>query len=388
MCIEQYTKSIYAKHFYCGDFHITIVATTIESYMSKYIKFSPLLIGVIGLLVFLVYINYAPTSEANNGRGPSQTPVSIASANKQAFPIVIEALGTAIANESINISVQQQQVVTKILFDDGDFVEKNQKLLELNNKAEKARLNELNINLTEAKRQLDRIKGLAKQSAASEQLLDEQQSRVKSILAQAEVAKANLNELVVTAPFSGRLGVRQVSLGSLLRPGDSITTLDDLSIMKVDFSVSENHLASINEGQNISARSVAYQDEVFSGKITNVDSRIDPQTRSIRIRAQILNPEFKLRPGLLLQINLEKRVIDALVIPENALVPDGDSQFVFVVDNDKAVRTEVSIGERKPGLVQILSGIEAGDKVITRGTLRVRDGSSVRVLNQPDSLSE
>jgi membrane fusion protein (multidrug efflux system) len=351
--------------------------------MSKIVKFSPILVGVIALVCFLVFINLPNEEVQNKGRGGGETPVVVESASQQAFPIVVEALGTAVANESVNISAQRSQTVTKVLFEDGDLVKANQPLLELNNRAEKARLNELNINVTEARRQLDRIKGLAKQSAASEQLLDEQESRVKGLIAQREVAKANLQELVVSAPFAGRLGLRQVSLGSLVRPGDTVTTLDDLSIMKVDFSIAENHFSSVKDGQRIVSTSVAYPGEEFTGEITNIDSRIDPRTRSIQIRAKIPNPDLKLRPGMLLQINLEKRVLNALVVPESAIVPEGDKQFVFVVNGDnKAIRTIVVLGERKPGWVQILSGIEVGQKVITQGTLRVRDGSSVRLLNK------
>lgn len=355
--------------------------------MSKIVKFSPLFIGVIALLGFLVFINWPVDEAPNQRRGSSETPVIVGTASQQAFPIIVEALGTAVANESVNISAQRSQTVTKVLFEDGELVKANQPLLELNNRAEKARLNEININVTEARRQLDRIKGLAKQSAASEQLLDEQESRVKALIAQREVAKANLQELVVSAPFSGRLGLRQVSLGSLVRPGDTVTTLDDLSIMKVDFSIAENHFSSVKDGQRVLATSVAYPGEEFNGEITNIDSRIDPRTRSIQIRAQIPNPDLKLRPGMLLQINLEKRVLNALVVPESAIVPEGNEQFVFVVGADnKAVKTIVILGERKPGLVQIISGIKAGQNVITQGTLRVRDGSSVKVLSNEGDI--
>lgn len=350
--------------------------------MSKFVKSSPLLIGAIALVGFIIFLNLPAKKEQSGPRGGGETPVVVTAAERQAFPIVVEALGTAVANESVNITTQRAQTVTKVLFEDGDLVVAQQPLVELNNRAELARLNELNISLTEARRQLERIKGLAKQSAASEQLLDEQEARVDGLLAQREVANATLQELIVSAPFGGRLGIRQVSIGSLLRPGDTVATLDDLSIMKVDFSISENHLSSIKDGQRVAATSVAYPGQIFDGVITNIESRIDPRTRSIRVRAQIPNPDLKLRPGMLLQINLEKRVLDALLVPESAIVPEGDTQFVFVVNGaNKAIKTNVQVGERKPGWVQIMSGLEAGEKVITQGTLRVRDGSMVRILD-------
>jgi membrane fusion protein (multidrug efflux system) len=245
-------------------------------------------------------------------------------------------------------------------------------------------LNELDINLQEAKRQLKRIDNLAQKSVASAQLLDEQQARVKALQAQQEVAKAQLDELELRAPFAGVLGTRQVSLGALVMPGDLIATLDDLHLVKVDFNIAESHLPSVAKGQLVRATSVAYPGEVFEGKISNINSRVDPVTRAIQIRAIITNDGLKLRPGMLLQINLQKQILDTLVVPEGALVPIEDKQFVFVINDNKASRKEVNVGRRKPGIAQILSGIEAGDNVVIEGSLRLRDGSAVKVLDAPE----
>lgn len=348
--------------------------------MTKFVKFSPLLIGVVALVGFVIYLNLPEDEKSGPQRGSGATPVVSAKAEKQAFPIIVEALGTAVANESVNLTAQQAEIVKTVLFEDGDIVNAGQLLIELSDREEKARVNELSINIAEAKRQLNRIKGLAKQSAASEQLLDEQRARVDALEAQKDVADAQLSELEVRAPFAGRLGIRQVSIGSLVRPGDVISTLDDLSIVKIDFSISESHLASVANGQLIIAKSIAYPGQDFKGQITSIDSRIDPVTRAIQVRAQIPNRDLKLRPGMLLQINVEKRVENALVIPESALIPEGESQFVFVIDSEsKARKTKVQIGQRKPGWIQILGGIEAGQDVIVEGTLKVRDGAVVRV---------
>jgi membrane fusion protein (multidrug efflux system) len=350
--------------------------------MTKFVKFSPLLIGVTALVGFVIYLNFPAENIAVPQRGSVETAVVSAKAETQAFPIIVEALGTAVANESVNLTAQQAETVKSVLFEDGDIVSKGQLLIELSDREEKARVNELAINIAEAKRQLNRIKGLAKQSAASEQLLDEQRVRVDALEAQKDVVDAQLSELQVRAPFAGRLGIRQVSIGSLVRPGDVISTLDDLSILKVDFSISELHFASVANGQSIVATSIAYPGESFTGLITSIDSRIDPVTRAIQVRAQIPNGDLKLRPGMLLQINVEKRVVDALVIPEGALVPEGESQFVFVIDDEgKARKTKVVIGQRKPGWVQILDGIDAGQEVIVEGTLKLRDGSGVKVVS-------
>jgi membrane fusion protein (multidrug efflux system) len=349
--------------------------------MTKFVKVSPLLLGAIALIGFVVYLNLPASEDQGQQRRGGATSVVVAAAETQAFPIIVEALGTAVANESVNLTAQQAEIVKSVMFEDGDIVQKGQLLVQLSDREERARVNELAINIAEANRQLTRIKGLAKQSAASEQLLDEQKARVDALNAQKDVADAQLAELEVRSPFSGRLGIRQVSIGTLVRPGDVISTLDDLSLVKVDFSISELHLASVANGQNIEAKSIAYPGESFNGKITSIDSRIDPITRSIQVRAQIPNPDLKLRPGMLLQINVEKRVIDALVIPEQALLPEGESQFVYIIDSEsKARKTKVMVGQRKPGWVQVLDGLEAGQDVIVEGTLKVRDGGEVNIV--------
>lgn len=349
--------------------------------MAKLTKFSPLVIAVFALVGFLVYLNL-PEPQQEKKSASSQTPVAVAEAKIEAFALTVEALGTAVANESVSITAQQTQTVTGLLFEDGDLVKRGQLLVQLNNRAEIARLNEIDVSLAEARRQLKRIEGLVREKAASEQLLSEQEASVQVLLAQKEVAEAALEDLKISAPFNGKLGTRLVSVGSLVRPGDTITTLDDLSVIKLDFSISEMHLASVQRGQKVFATTVAYPDTTFTGTITNVDSRIDPVTRSIRVRAQIPNEMFALRPGLLMQISLEKRVLNTLVVPESALVPEGDEQFLFVVNGDnKATKRAVTIGERRPGLVEVTAGLTEGEKVIVEGTLRVRDGSSVRIVS-------
>lgn len=348
--------------------------------MASNFRFSPLLIGVLALMGFLAYINW-PQPEAEQQRRSGATPVVTQTVTMQPFAVVIEALGTAQANESVEITAQQAEIVTAVLFDDGDQVEQGKSLVELNSRAEQARVNELEINLAEARRQLIRIEDLAKERAASQQLLDEQQARVDALVAQLDVAKAELNELQVVAPFSGKLGIRQVSVGSLVRPGDVITTLDDIRRVKVDFNISEAHLARVAKGQTVSATSVAYPGQMFTGEVSSIDARLDPVTRSIQVRAIIDNAKGDLRPGMLLQITVQRQMLETLVIPEKALIPNQDKQFVFVINDGKAESREVFVGERRPGVAQIIGGLSAGEQIVTEGTLRLRDGASVNVLD-------
>lgn len=350
--------------------------------MSLAAKISPLVIATIALGAALVYINF-PEPEAQSQQEGRATPVKVATVERLAFPVTIEALGTAKANESVTITAQVTDTISNVHFEDGDKVAAGDLLVQLNNNEEKARIEELKGNIAEAQRQRDRIQNLRESSAASEQLLDEQQARVQALTAQLDVARAQLKDLQINAPFTGYLGIRGVSKGSLVRPADVITTLDDISIIKVDFNVAERHLASLTAGQRISATSAAYPGETFEGEVSTIGSRVDPVTRSVLVRAKIDNEDGRLRPGMLLTIIVEKRVLDTLVLPEKALVPVQDQQFVFVLDGDQVLQKAVTIGLRKPGLVQIVEGLKAGDQVVTEGTLRVRDGSQVNVLN-PD----
>ena len=234
---------------------------------------------------------------------------------------------------------------------------------------------------------MKRIANLAKNNVASEQLLDEQQAEVNALRAEMNVLKTQMGALEVRAPFDGLLGLRQVSVGALVRPGDAITTLDDLSIIKVDFNIAEVHLPSVAIGQNIRATSIAYPDEIFEGKIVSIGSRVDPATRAIQIRANINNQDFKLRPGMLLQINLQKKMLTTLTLPEASLVPVEDKHFVFVVNGETVTRKQVTIGLRKPGKVQIVSGLNEGELVVIEGALKLRHGSKVKVLNA-DEIKE
>ncbi|TDF38377.1 efflux RND transporter periplasmic adaptor subunit [Alteromonadaceae bacterium M269] len=348
--------------------------------MSKKIGLSPLWIAVFLLAGLLAYIYY-PQSAVQEQRRVNATPVVVHTAAVEEFELVIEGLGTARANEALMITAQESEFVQSVAFNDGDVVEKGQLLVQLNDREELARLKEVEVNLQEANRQLDRIANLAKENAASAQLLDEQEARVKSLAAQKEVIRAQMENLQVRAPFSGRLGRREVSIGALIRPGDTITTLDDVHVIKVDFNLSEANLPSVNEGQLVVATSVAYPGETFRGTISSVDSRVDPTTRAIQVRADIDNPDFKLRPGMLLTVNVQERLLNTLVLPEKAVIPIEDKHFVFVVGADNvASQKEIEVGHRKPGLVEIVSGIREGEKVVVEGTMRLREGSTVRVL--------
>jgi membrane fusion protein (multidrug efflux system) len=341
---------------------------------------NPLTIIVIVLIALAVYFFAFPPKQENQAREQPSVPVRVQIAEISEFRDVIEALGTAQANETVAITSQTQEVVEKIYFDSGDFVEQGQLLAELNARKEIARVQQLKFSLGEAERQLTRLNELRRGNAASQQQLEEQQVRVNGLQAELEVAEATLAEMKIYAPFSGRVGIREVSPGALVSPGDVFTTLDDITPIKVDFSVPERYFASLAVDQEVIARNRAYPGQQFVGRITSIDSRVDPVTRSVRVRAQIPNREDLLRPGMLLQVILLRSIDETLLLPEKALMPIQNRQYVFKLTPDgSAKQVEVVIGRRKPGIVEITEGVEPGDKVIVEGLVRLRDGVPVSV---------
>lgn len=341
---------------------------------------NPLTVVVIVLIALAVYFFGFPPQQQNQEREHPSVPVRVQTAEISEFRDVIEALGTAQANETVAITSQTQEVVEKIYFDSGDFVEQGQLLAELNARKEIARVQQLKFSLGEAERQLTRLNELRRGNAASQQQVEEQQVVVNGLEAELEVAEATLAEMKIYAPFSGRVGIREVSPGALVSPGDVFTTLDDITPIKVDFSVPERYFASLAVNQEVIARNRAYPGQQFVGRITSIDSRVDPVTRSVRVRAQLPNSDDLLRPGMLLQITLLRSIDEALLLPEKALMPIQNRQYVFKLTPDgSAKQVEVVIGRRKPGIVEITEGVEPGDQVIVEGLVRLRDGVPVNV---------
>jgi membrane fusion protein (multidrug efflux system) len=168
-----------------------------------------------------------------------------------------------------------------------------------------------------------------------------------------------------------------VSLGALISPGTLITTLDDLSTIKVDFAVPEMQVGALKAGQTVEATTTAYPGRRFTGSVVSVDSRVDPATRSVIVRATVPNRDAALKPGMFLTVALSQNERPALVIPEEALVPEQARQFVYVVQGPVVAKREVTLGRREPGFVEITAGLAPGDRVVVEGTLKLRDGAPI-----------
>ncbi|WDE13086.1 efflux RND transporter periplasmic adaptor subunit [Thalassomonas haliotis] len=339
----------------------------------------PLLLLLSLLIALVAYLSW-PSVKATKQQKSRVIAVKTATIAESEFKDVVQAIGTARANEQVLITSKYSDLVDEISFDDGQQVKKGEVLVRLNRQEEVAKVRELEANLAESVAQLNRFQDLLKKKATSKSELDQQDAQTKAISAQLMSARTKLNDLTIKAPFDGILGFREISVGAYIDSGDVITSLDDLSVIKVDFTVPERFLPTIAVGQKITATNVAYQEQVFTGEIATIDSRIDPQTRTLKIRGKIPNPGLKLRPGMLLNITIERHTDMVLQVPESAVIPIEDKHFVFVVSDNKALRKTIRIGRRQPGKVEVLSGLEANDAVVVEGALKLREGMQVAVL--------
>lgn len=342
----------------------------------------PFIVLILLFSALLAYLNWPEAKAEGKGKSKSRAvKVAVTSVNNVEFRDLIEALGTAKANEAVTIYSEFDARIKSIHFSDGDKVKQGQLLLRLHSEEEQAEVKELEAKLSEAKTQFKRLADLQKTKSTSQSMVDEQAAQVAAVKAQLERAKAKLAKFDITAPFDGILGLRQISVGALLSGNDAITTLDDTGLIKVDFTVPEKDLTKVKIGQKIEATNIAYQD-TFVGKVVSIDPRLDAITRAVSVRAVIDNPELKLNPGMLLSILLERSVDNTIILPETVLIPRANKQFVFVVDGQGVAKEqEVEIGRRRPGLVEVLSGLEVGQQVVTEGTMKVRDGATVELVN-------
>jgi membrane fusion protein (multidrug efflux system) len=345
-----------------------------------------------GIYYFMAGETDAPPGQARGGPGgfgAQEVPlVTIAEVRREQLYDIVEAIGTAHANESVTLTAKVTDTVRSVDFEDGDYVEAGSVLLQLTNQEEQALLAEARANLDDAESQLRRVENLAAQGLTSEADLDVARSRAAASEARLNTVVARLRDRLIQAPFSGLLGFRQVSPGTMLAPNTAITTLDDISIIKLDFTVPETFFGAMQPGAAVLARSVSYPDREFEGVVRTVGSRVDPVTRAIQVRAHIPNEDRALRPGMLLTVRVVMAERSALVVPENAVYQIQDRAYVFRVGADMvAHERQIRLGDRRFGSVEVLGGLEEGDRIVTEGIVKLRDGVRVRVETPESAVS-
>lgn len=305
--------------------------------------------------------------------------VTVIETETHAFYDQIDAVGTAYAREQAVLSASVTERIVRLNYDDGQFVKAGQVIAVLAQGQEAAALAEASAREREAALQLARLKELKARGFATNASVDTQVALAAAARAQADLARATISDRVIRAPFDGYLSLRNLSVGAVVQAGAEIATIADLSQIKLDFPISETLLSSVSKGTAIVAESAAWPGVQFRGVIASIDPIIRPDTRAVMLRAYFPNPDKKLRPGMLMRVNIESAPRQNLGVPELAVVTESDRRFVFLVDKDnKLSRVPVETGVRQEGLVEIVSGLQAGDKIVGDGVVKVAHGMTIR----------
>ena len=359
--------------------------------MLKLIRQNPLKTAGAAFAAMLLIAAPALTQQRGGGPGgqaggPPPSSVFAEPAREQVFTNRVEAIGTLEPNERVDLTLTASDRVTALYFEDGDRVKKGKTLLSLAQREQVALVESAEAELAQARQDLARIEPLAQQGAVSTSELDMARRNVSTASAQLRAVQSRQNDRVLVAPFDGVLGFRRVSVGSLVRPGDVVATLIDDSVMRLEFAVPSTFIRVLRPGLEIEASTSDLPGKVFTGTVDSIDNAIDPVTRSVRVRANVPNPSGVLLSGMYMSVALQAEPRRALSVPEVALQPRGPETFVWIADASGAQtvarRVKIEPGMRHNGRVEVVSGLTAGQMVITEGALRVREGAPVVILDE------
>ncbi|QGZ94986.1 efflux RND transporter periplasmic adaptor subunit [Terricaulis silvestris] len=329
-----------------------------------------------------------PGADRGGGGGGGGAPnVLAATTTMHTFTDGLQALGSAQARESIVLTPKVADTIRALRFDSGDRVRRGQVLVEMSSVEQAADMAEARAANDAAQEELRRYQELFERGFASQARLDTVRAAADATEARLNAGGSRIADRTIRAPFAGIVGLRTASPGQFMRPGDQIGTLDDVSEIKLDFDVPETQLARVTQGVEIIARTAAYPDRVFTGRIANVDSRVDPTTRTVRVRAMLPNADEVLRPGMLLTVEVRSNPRQALAIPEIAILDQADGAYVYRVvarEGGQAVDlVRIQTGQRAGGMAEVLEGLSVGDRVITEGVQSVRPGQPVQLGEPP-----
>lgn len=346
---------------------------------AKFLILSLFLLTVVAGFYFVPQYMQAKAAEDSAASEPL-TPVFVTTAAEGKVYDSIDAIGTAFSNEFVDVSSNVTEVLREIRFEDGQSVKQDDVIVVLEQREQQAQLDASRARLEQDKRELARLEGLLADKAVPRQDYDARLTMLEVAKQEVAEAEARVAFRNIRAPFDGVLGVRLISPGALVQPGALITTLDDINPIKLDFTVPSTYLTALKPGVEIEAVADALDNRVFRGRIESMNTRIDPVTRSVLVRAILPNDDHVLKPGLLLKVTLIKNERTSVILPEETLLQRRSDHFVLVVGADNVVeQRKVKVDARRPGKVEITDGLKAGERVIVRGVNRVRDGQKVEI---------
>jgi membrane fusion protein (multidrug efflux system) len=353
--------------------------------LSTQVAIAAILMVALGAGGFLYHRSQADSeAEAAVGRGPNTVPVAIAAAEAGTMLERIEAVGTTLARQAVDIVSLSSGRIAEIAFRPGERVEAGAVLVRLDDEAERAAVAEAQAALRETELALERARKLRANNTVAQATVDELEATYLGARARLDAAQKRLTDRTVKAPFTGVAGMRRVDVGARVDDATVLTTFDDLSEIEIEFSVPEIFFGQVRQGQPVSATSTAFPRRTFDGRIATIDTRIGQISRAFRVRAVLPNPDLVLPAGMFMHVEVVLEERPAVLIPEEAVVAEGDSTFVFTVQDARAQRRPVRLGQRQAGTVEVLEGLEPGEPVVREGMQRLRDGTAVRLPDRPN----
>ena len=315
------------------------------------------------------------------GGGGRAISVSQIVVQPRTFTDRFEVLGVAKGRQSVTITSNTAELITSVHFRDGQRVSKGQVLVELKADQENAGIAEAQAQYAQADREYTRWKALADKGIAPRATAEQYLAARDTARAVVNSASAQKLDRVIRAPFSGVVGISDIAPGALISPGTAIVSLDDVSLIRVDFSVPDRYLPVLREGLTITAKPDALPGEMFTGRIAQIDTRIDPTTRALKARAEFPNADGRLKPGMLIKVEIDQGQRQAVAVPESAIQFEGSQASVFLIAKGPkgqiARRATVQTGLSSGGFVEIVSGLKAGDHIVADGLNRIQDGAVI-----------
>jgi membrane fusion protein (multidrug efflux system) len=349
-------------------------------------------LALLSLLLLSACSGEDPAAGGPPGGAPPPMAVETIVVTPESLQQAVSTVGTLRADESVVMRPEINGRLVKIHFQEGQRVQQGDPLFTLDAGVAQAAVNEAQVNLASARRVHERASDLGAKQLLSQSEQDAALVGLSVSQARLASARAQLDKTVLVAPFGGVIGLREVSVGEVVSPGQALVNLVRLDPMEVDFSLPENELSLVSVGQPVTVVVDALNGLSVKGEVTAIEPVIDINTRSAKVRASVANPDYTLRPGLFARVTLGvgDAAAMAIIIPEQALLQQGDTRYVYLVRDGKAVRAEVSTGQRLPGRVAITSGLKAGDEVITAGQAKpmMFEGAAVFVAPSGEAAPE
>jgi len=324
------------------------------------------------------------------------TLISATDAKTQSWTPAIKAVGSVEAVNGIEVANEVPGVIEEINFESGDTVERGDVLVRLNAEIDEAALRTRRAEAQLAAQEFERIADLLPKRAVSQSQYDQAKANYDAARARVNEAEAQLSKKIIRAPFDGTLGIRMVDQGEYIATGTPIVEINMLDPIYVDYTLSEKDLPSVATGYPVIATVAAVPEQTFKGKVSAINTSINPQTRTVRVRATLANPRNSLRPGMFATIQTRQpEDREVVTVPRTAISYNTYGDFVFVVaKNDKGdltvSRRTITAGETRDTRAAVLSGLKAGETVVAKGLLRLRDGQKVEIQKdeQPQEASK